>query len=90
MVLNNGFHRMYTLGGMGVKYASVVAQKISNPSFEPPPTVAGFPKEYLIGNPRPVLMKDFFDEELVRTIHRKPRMPSVQVVWSAQQSVVPI
>jgi len=33
MVLNNGFHRMYTLGGMGVKYASVVVQKISNPEL---------------------------------------------------------
>jgi len=90
MVLNNGFHRMYTLGDMGVKYASVVVQKIANPELEPPPTVAGFLKEYLIGNPRPVLMKDFFDKELVRIIHRKSRMPSVQVAWSAQQSVVPI
>jgi len=61
-----------TLGDMGVKYASVVVQKIANPKLEPPPTVAGFPKEYLIENPRPVLMKDFFDEELVRIIHRNP------------------
>lgn len=72
MVLNNGFHRMYTLGDMGVKYAPVVAQKIANPELEPLPTVGRLPKEYLIENPRPVLMKDFFDKELVRTIHRSP------------------
>ena len=65
-------------------------RKYLTPSFELPPSVAGFPKEYLIGNPRPVLMKDFFDEELVRTIHRKPRSQASKWYGVLRQSVVPI
>jgi len=89
-ILNNGFHRMYTLLEMGVEFAPLVVQKIINPDLELPPQVAGLPKEYLVGHPRPVLMKDFFDRKLVRIIHKKPRIKNVQIGWNSQQSFVPV
>jgi hypothetical protein len=90
IILNNGFHRVYTLLDMGVKLAPLVIQKITNPGLELPPQIAGLPSDYLVDHARPVLMKDFFDTELVRVIHKKPRIKSVQVAWNSGQSFVPI
>jgi hypothetical protein len=90
MVLNNGFHRIYTLESVGIKNAPMLVQIVNNPDLEFPQQVAGLPKDYLVENPRPVLMKDFVDERLVRTIRVKPRIMNVQVAWNSQQSFVPI
>lgn len=90
MILNNGFHRMYCLADMGVKYAPLVVQKVANPDLELQPVIAGLPKDYLIGHPRPVLVKDFLDKNLIKIIHTKPRMTNVQIGWNFQQSAVPI
>jgi hypothetical protein len=48
IVLNNGFHRVYTLRRLGVKEIPVVVQHVSNPQLEFPPQVGGLPKEYLL------------------------------------------
>ncbi len=90
IIVNNGFHRMYALGALGIEYAPVVVQKVTNHELEVPDAIAGLPKDYLINNPRPVLMKDFFDSKLVRVIHKKPRMRNVQLVWNVQQTDVPV
>jgi hypothetical protein len=90
MVLNNGFHRMFTLGEIGIKYAPVVVQKITSPDLEFPAAVAGLPKDYLIKHPRPVIMKDFFDPKLVKVIHKKPTHTGVQISWNVNQSPIPM
>ncbi|VVB59320.1 Uncharacterised protein [uncultured archaeon] len=90
MILNNGFHRMYALLDMGIKYAPLVIQKIAHPELEIAPEIIGVPREYLVRHPRPVMMKDFFDKMLVRVIHRKPAIKEVRISWNAQQSSVPI
>lgn len=90
MILNNGFHRLYALLDMGIKYAPLIVQKITNPSVEMAPDVAGMPIGYLISNSRPVIMRDFFDKKLVRIIHRKPTIKEVKISWNIQQSSVPV
>jgi hypothetical protein len=90
MVLNNGFHRMFTLGEIGIKYAPVVVQKITSPDLEFPSSLLGLPKDYLIKHPRPVIMRDFFDPNLVKVIHKKPTIMGVQISWNVNQSPFPI
>lgn len=90
LILNNGFHRLYALLSSGIKYAPVVMQVVSNPDLEFPQQVAGLPKDYLIENQRPVIMKDFVDQQLITTIHKKPTMRNVQIVWQEQSTNVPV
>jgi len=90
MILNNGFHRMYALGKIGIKHAPVVIQKITAPDLEFPPNVAGLPKEYLLNHKRPVIMRDFFDSKLVKIIHKKPTITGLQLSWNFNQAPVPI
>jgi hypothetical protein len=90
MILNNGFHRMFALEDMGIEYAPVLVQKVGNSDLEFPEVVAGLPKDYLIEHQRPVLLKDFIDPKLVRTLRTKPRMMNVQIGWNFQQTFVPV
>jgi len=90
IILNNGFHRMFTLADMGIQYAPVLIQKISNPDLEFPPHISGLPKDYLIDNPRPVIMKDFVDKTLFTVISKKPTMKNLQIAWNAQETSTPI
>ena len=48
-------------------------QHVGNPQLEFPPQVAGLPKEYLLGVPRPVVMKDFFEEGFTITLRVRDR-----------------
>jgi len=89
-VLSNGFHRAYALGDLGVEYIPVFVQKITNPELEVPPIVANLPREYVLEDPRPALMKDFFNTKLVRTLRFKPMNKIVQVQWVANQFSLPI
>ena len=90
LILNNGFHRMYALRELGIRHAPLLIQKVESEELEFPPMVAGLPKDYLLDDPRPVLIKDFFDKKLVRVIHKKPRLKNVQIQWNVGQTFVPI
>lgn len=89
LVLNNGFHRVYALRSAGVKKIPVVIQNVSNWQLEFPPQVAGLPREYLLGAPRPALMKDFFESEFCVPLKAKQRMKVVTVQTSLGQFDVP-
>ena len=89
VVLNNGFHRVYALRSIGVTHIPVVVQVVQNPALEFPPTVAGLPKEYLLGAPRPVLMKDFFEADFAITLRVKERIKMVTVGTNVGQHEVP-
>lgn len=89
LVLNNGFHRVYSLRSLGVTEIPVVVQNIRNPELEFPPTVAGLPKEYLLKVPRPVMVKDFFEADFAITLRVRERMKMVTVGVSLGQHEVP-
>ena len=89
VVLNNGFHRVYALRSIGVKQIPVVVQSVQNPALEFPPQVAGLPKEYLLGAPRPMLMKDFFEPDFTISLRVTERLKVVTVATQIAQNEVP-
>ncbi len=89
IVLNNGFHRVYALRSIGVTEIPVVVQHVRNAQLEFPPAVCGLPKEYLLDEPRPVLVKDFFEPEFAITLRVRDRMKVVTMGISLSQHEVP-
>ena len=89
IVLNNGFHRAYALRSLGVNQLPVVIQHVDNAQLEFPPAVAGLPKEYLLGAGRPVLMKDFFEDDLTVPLRVRERLKMVTVGIGLNQHDVP-
>jgi hypothetical protein len=87
--LNNGFHRVYALRSIGVTEIPVVIQRVGNPQLEFPPQVAGLPKEYLLGAPRPVVMKDFFGDGFAITLKVRDRLKMVTLGIALNQYDVP-
>lgn len=85
LILNNGFHRVYTLRKMGIKKIPVVVQNIGNPDLEMAPAILGLSKEYLLKHPRPVLVKDFFEDKLTTILKMKNTVRSVRVQWGIDQ-----
>ena len=86
LVLNNGFHRVYALRKKGITKIPVVVQNIGNPDLEFPPEILGLTKDYLLKNPRPVLVKDFFVDELTTIFNKRNSLRSVRVQWGIDQS----
>jgi hypothetical protein len=89
MILNNGFHRMYTLRSLGITHAPVVVQQVTHPEVELPPAVGELPREYVVQNPRPGMMQDFFDDELTCVVTQRGFIKAVQVFWQANESMIP-
>jgi hypothetical protein len=88
-ILNNGFHRVFALRSIGIRQIPVVVQHIRNPQLEFPPHVVGLPKEYLLTHPRPVLVGDFFKDDLAITLKVRDRIKTVTVNVGAGQHEVP-
>lgn len=89
LILNNGFHRAYALRSIGYTFMPAVVQRVTHPDLELGQVINGLPKEYLIGSPRPSMVKDFFDERLVTKLRVKARLRTIKVAWGAEQLSVP-
>ncbi len=89
-VLNNGFHRAYALRAAGIPDAYLVVQHVSDPQLEFPQNLVGLPREYLLNNPRPAVLKDFFNPALVEEFRITIGVRSIQIAWNANQSLVPV
>lgn len=89
MILNNGFHRLYALGQLGVQSVPIVVQEITRPKLELPPQIGELPRDYLIEEPRPALMKDFFDEKLTCEVTQRGFTKALQVAWGVNEGIVP-
>jgi hypothetical protein len=89
MILNNGFHRLYTLQKLGITHAPMVVQEVRRPKLELPAQITEFPRDYLVEDPRPALMKEFSDERLTCDVHQRGFMKALQVGWGVNESLVP-
>lgn len=89
VVLANGFHRIVALRLAGFTHAPVVIQPAPNPDVDFPEQIMGQSRAYLLNSPRPVLLKDFFDDPLTIELKLKPRRKSVRLVWKAEESFIP-
>lgn len=90
LILNNGFHRTYALRSIGVTHIPLVVQKVTNPQLEISPNYHGLPREYLIHDPRPPVMKDYLDETLIIDLKAKARRRSIKLSWVPETIDVPI
>lgn len=85
LFLNNGFHRVIALRKKGVKKIPVVVQNIGNPDIEMPPQIHGLPKNYLLNHQRPILVKDFLDDDLTTTLQMKKTLRTLKIQWDVEQ-----
>jgi len=86
LVLNNGFHRVFALRKRGITKIPVVVQHVGNVDLEFPPALLGLSKDYLLKNSRPVLVKDFFVDDLTTVFKKKKTVRNVRVNWAFEQS----
>ena len=89
LILNNGFHRLYTLRTLGITHAPVVVQQITHPELELAASISELPRDYLVQNARPALMKDFFDPQLTCTVVQRGCIKALQVGWGINESMIP-
>jgi hypothetical protein len=89
LILNNGFHRTFALRSAGITEMPVVVQHAANPDIEFPDQILGLSRAYLLHNPRPVVVKDFFDEALTVELRLKRRVKTVRVAWGNEDGIVP-
>ena len=89
IVRANGFHRLCALRRLGVRHVPVVVQVARNPALEVPAMVTQLPREYLLGAPRPVLMRDFFEPEFSVELQIRRRLKMVLVNVNLGQHEVP-
>jgi hypothetical protein len=88
-VLHNGFHRVVALRSEGVARVPMVVQHVANAQIEFPPQLLNLTREYLLDDPRPVLVRDFFDPLLTTELRVKPRRKVLRIGWGEDNSVVP-
>jgi hypothetical protein len=89
LILNNGFHRLYALRARGITYAPAAIQQVTYPDIELPAVIQDLPRDYLIKTPRPGLMQDFFDRQLVCEVRQRSFLKVVQIGWGTNESKVP-
>jgi hypothetical protein len=89
VVLANGFHRVFTLRSLGIQRVPIVLNHLTNPEIQFPEQFLGLPRGYLWQYPRPVIVKDFFDQALTTDVLLKPRRKTLRIAWGAEDSVVP-
>ena len=90
LILNNGFHRASALKSRGITRMPIVIQHVSNAALQiPDDELFGLSREYLVRDPRPPLMKDFFDPLLTLDLRFKPRLKTIRLRWVADAQVVP-
>src|SRR5215469_14271663 len=84
MILNNGFHRVFALRSKGITRMPVVVQSVAQSDIEFPNELLGLSREYLVHNPRPVLLRDFFDDSLTVELRLAPRRKTVKIGWGGE------
>ncbi len=85
LILSNGFHRAYALRRKGIKKIPLLIKKIGNADLEFPDEVKGLKKDYLLKHPRPILIKDFFNDDLVRIFKRKQATTVLNINWNSDK-----
>lgn len=89
VVLGNGFHRVVAMRMEGIQTIPIVIQHVANAEIEFPDQFLGLSRTYLLYQPRPVLLKDFFDDALTVELRLKPRRKVVKVAWGEESGVTP-
>jgi len=90
LVLGNGFHRVVAMRAEGIARMPVVVQHVAQPEIEFPDQYLGLTRAYLVEDPRPVMIKDFFDDALTIELRLAPRRKTLKISWVTEESVIPV
>jgi hypothetical protein len=91
LILNNGSHRAYALFDLGIKYAPCTIQKVTRPEeleLLSVPEVQTNIDRY-INNPRPPILKDYFDPLLRKIVKVQKKNRMVRIQYVIEQSDIP-
>lgn len=86
IILENGFHRAYTLEKHGVKKIPMLLIKRSESEF--PDQLREFKKDYLLHHPRPILMKDFLNNDLIKEFSQKETRTTLKLSWDSDRVIL--
>jgi len=91
VILNNGSHRAYALRELGITHAPCVIQKVSR--REELTVIANQAllqhEDLYISQPRPPVLKDYFDPKLRKIIRISPKARHVRVSFGIEQIDLP-
>jgi len=91
LVLNNGSHRAYTLRKMGLTHAPCIVQHVS--SRDELELVASSDvrhnPDFYLKNPRPSMLRDYFDPRLHKVIEVNRRLRQITVSFEIDEAFVP-
>jgi hypothetical protein len=91
LILHNGSHRAYTLRSMGITHAPCIIQHVYSReelNLVASSAVTNRP-ELFVRQPRPPLLKDYFDSSLHQIIPVVRRLRQVTVKFQIEESYVP-
>jgi len=91
LILNNGSHRAYTLRKMGFTHVPAIIQHVSNRhelELVGSEDIRDHPDRYL-KNPRPSMLKDYFDPKLHRVFQVHRRLKQITVSFDVDEASVP-
>jgi len=83
IILQNGFHRAYALQKNGFKKIPMLIMKRTESEF--PDKLREFKKDYLLHHPRPILMKDFLNDDLIREFKQKETRTILKLSWESDK-----
>jgi len=86
LILNNGTHRAYLLRKLGIQQAPIIIQTVKDRQELKQEVHGDVPDnlEYYLDNPRPSLLKDYFDTRLVYHIHARPRVRRIHISYDVK------
>jgi hypothetical protein len=91
LILNNGSHRAYALRDLGFTHAPCIVQFVSSRD-ELDVVASGDLKEHpdlYVRNPRPPLLKDYFEPKLRKIASVRRRLRQVTVKFEVDEAFVP-
>ena len=91
LILNNGSHRAYALRGLGVTHVPCMvehAQSFDQLGVLASTEIVEDPDIYL-NHPRPSMLKDYFNPELIRVMQVHRRLRQITIKYEIEESFIP-
>jgi hypothetical protein len=91
LLLNNGYHRAYTLRELGVTHVPAVVQEVKRADEFGAVGGTAFRRspDFYLRSPRPPVLKDYFDPELRTTVRLTPTARHVRVRFTIEEVDLP-
>ena len=86
LILNNGTHRAYLLRKLGIKHVPCIIQEVKDRKELAEEVHGDVPDrlDYYLKDPRPSLLKDYFDPNLVYPLRARPKVRRIQIKFDVK------